>query len=507
MRFNKIFLLPLFILITILLFNTVDGLTCVGGSCGTNTTIIVYDNSTSCLGGSCSVLASINVSDTTLLISNVSVTPVSPVVYNPSNVYSFNATFIGDTTSRGLSLGNVNYTLTDYGSGLKGINFNNLSAGVYSFYFWAIGGNNYTETQSLYFVIEKAVCEVNISLNDQYNNILITEGTNVDIKGNFLSGIQQGNLTIRDDGLILNSTFSTFITGIFNGIGSLVNIISVEVPETENVSICTDSLSVTITQNQTSCNNNFVTQSSESKPFVQLCYGSSFKQGFNTKMNEDGLLTLNIFNSDRSKVSPILARASLTLKDPNGSVMINDEVMLVSDNGGYVYYELPANVLTSIGEYSVSVRADNGKDYGFSEFSLFVTGSGKTLNDGDAFVYLLLLIAGVLLFFLVMSWARNIEGRNFSDNDGMIININNMKYVKYGLWVVAYLIVLFLASMLNNIANSMYLVGGGAFFNVVYTVLLVGLAPYSIVVGFIMIVSMVKDRDLKKLLLRGFKVR
>ena len=74
----------------------------------------------------------------------------------------------------------------------------------------------------------------------------------------------------------------------------------------------------------------------------------------------------------------------------------------------------------------------------------------------------------------------------------MIIGINHLKYVKMILVYFAYLMLIFIISIANNITESfLFLAGAGTFFRIIYLFLLAALIPISIVTPWVFVINFI----------------
>jgi len=128
------------------------------------------------------------------------------------------------------------------------------------------------------------------------------------------------------------------------------------------------------------------------------------------------------------------------------------------------------------------------------------TGQGMIYLGGSVFVFILFLIS--LYFAISIPWADARGG------DGSILYIDYKKYLKFVMWFVAYLCLLFFffvgKGMSYAFLKSTEIFG---FFNVGGTILLIGLAPVLIVSSVFLIFSVLTDKKISRAIERGIPIR
>ncbi len=110
--------------------------------------------------------------------ANATQTPASPVIYSSGQVYRFNITWTDNIAISNalIEFNGVNYSMTNNGN-VYSRTFNDLSAGNYSFYYWAndTSGNS-NQTGSAIYSIVKANGTISLRLNSTEGNINLSYG-------------------------------------------------------------------------------------------------------------------------------------------------------------------------------------------------------------------------------------------------------------------------------------------------------------------------------------------
>ena len=130
-----------------------------------------------------------------------------------------------------------------------------------------------------------------------------------------------------------------------------------------------------------------------------------------------------------------------TILSPNGTILFNN--VLMSQNNSIHNISLNANQTVEIGDYEFIPCC---KDMGESDcktLTFKVTRSGKEVSEGESGIYIVLIIMFVILGIASVVGAWKINGQNEYDFGGKLLKVNFNKYVKIGLWLLAYLFLTF----------------------------------------------------------------
>lgn len=159
------------------------------------------------------------------------------------------------------------------------------------------------------------------------------------------------------------------------------------------------------------------------------------------------------------------------------------------------------------GEYIVNGFGDPNSLNTIFNYNFYINGIGSEINSAQSLLYFILIggIAVVLIFTII--GAIMIKWQNPRDDDGYIIGINDLKYMKVVLWIFVYLEVLFLIFILRNISGG-YLTTEGtySFFNLIFNIMLIGLLPMFPLVIFFTAVIWISDKKTLKAISRGIPI-
>lgn len=161
----------------------------------------------------------------------------------------------------------------------------------------------------------------------------------------------------------------------------------------------------------------------------------------------------------------------------------------------------------NLGEYNVGGVADlDGVDDAWA-YDFDINLMGEELTEAKSNIYIIMLVITMLFLALTVWGAFVIPFSNPRDDQGYLLNINDLKYFKVIMWILAYLELIFLSFLMKNLAAG-YLANGGFYelFNIIFNLLLILLFPAMILTVFFTIVIWLNDKKLADKLTRGFEV-
>jgi len=186
-----------------------------------------------------------------------------------------------------------------------------------------------------------------------------------------------------------------------------------------------------------------------------------------------------------------------TVLYPNSSEMFFNETMTF--HAGFL--NITFNKTEALGDYSYFVDCLDSYDSG----SFAVNPSGVELTTAQGILYSLLLIASFLFMSLAFYGSVSIDGKN-KFQMGKLIEINYNKYIKQGLFFIAYLFLIFSTFFASEISQNFLQLG---FFSTVlnwlHITLWIALAPIFIIFVAFSLIKWVADMNLMELSERGLK--
>jgi hypothetical protein len=181
----------------------------------------------------------------------------------------------------------------------------------------------------------------------------------------------------------------------------------------------------------------------------------------------------------------------------------------VVSNGNMTYnptffnYSLTADQTRTLGEYTV-VPLCAGNTTGFSTYTYLITYTGYELTQPKTILTLGLLTLFVFLFIVCLGVIARLPSSNNYDDEGTLLSINQLKYLRPILYVFAYLLLVAIIFMGSNVALGYLettLIGDVLF--VIYQIMF-RLAPLMVTLWFLyLLYSIFQDKKMKKYLQRG----
>lgn len=218
-------------------------------------------------------------------------------------------------------------------------------------------------------------------------------------------------------------------------------------------------------------------------------------QGFN--------LTVHVFNQTTGlRVSGSTATCFGELYNMSGSHHI-DDAMLVPINNEY-YYHISAGNFTNIKSFSYNVYCNSSSMGGFADGLIYVTYNGEILDVPRAVLYVILISVMILLFIGVFFGIGLLPNSNKTDDDGRIIKVNWLKYLRPALWFVEWMIFIAILYLSSNLAfayltEQMFAKTLFVIFRICFS-----LTPVILVVWIVWIFAkMFHDREFQNMLNRG----
>lgn len=162
---------------------------------------------------------------------------------------------------------------------------------------------------------------------------------------------------------------------------------------------------------------------------------------------------------------------------------------------------------TDLGTYIVNGIGDPDGSVAIWSYDLDVNLMGEELTQAKTTLYFILLIIGFVFFGLTFYGAVRFPFKNKRNEEGDLISINDLKYLKIAMFVFSYLEFLFIMSIAKNLAGG-FLFNGGLyeFLNFIYTILLIGTLPLFPLLIFFTIMIWLNDKKMQDAIQRGLPV-
>jgi len=137
------------------------------------------------------------------------------------------------------------------------------------------------------------------------------------------------------------------------------------------------------------------------------------------------------------------ATCNITIFSPHNFLLINNQPM--TNQNSYHNYTLNTSQTTELGQYRYNILCVDGGDKGIDSFIMEITPSGTQPSTAQGMIYVIVLAISAIMFGVVLWIATGMDGENKFNEKGIVTLINIKKYVKFGLYVMAYLLIVWLS--------------------------------------------------------------
>jgi hypothetical protein len=278
--------------------------------------------------------------------------PQSPVVYDPGQEYQFNVTWQDEVSVSAVWIEHnftgvlANYTVSTSSGDEYYYNYTALAAGNYVWREYGFDDLNYSnQTDQWYYVVTKDNSSVDLLLNGVDGNIMIYEGQTVNKTGYLVDG--EGYIYMYQNGTLINS-----------GAGPLENVTQYNIPGSYNITLV-----YYTTQNYTaSSETHLITVNDDVyAPNVTNVAATPAVIGLGGSTN----ITADV--TDDGVIDTVLAEVML----PNSTMFYYE---MISGGGNTYYYELGTLLTWQLGEYNVTIIAnDTSGKVNNTEYTNFTT--------------------------------------------------------------------------------------------------------------------------------------
>jgi hypothetical protein len=171
-------------------------------------------------------------------------------------------------------------------------------------------------------------------------------------------------------------------------------------------------------------------------------------------------------------------------------------------NGRDFEVDVPVSNFTKIGAYCVLIECNTISQTGGIEKCFEVTYNGKELQPAQAILYGSLILLLVLFVISLLIVHSSLPDGNSHSDDGRILSISKLKYIRPAILVLSYFMVAFICYIASNLSFaylSETLVANVFFF--LFRIMMVA-SPVIVIVWFITIFfSVFEDKEMKKIML------
>ncbi len=195
----------------------------------------------------------------------------------------------------------------------------------------------------------------------------------------------------------------------------------------------------------------------------------------------------------------------------NVTVFDNEEVKVLANQSinasanSFFIVELNETQTANFGTYRIDLFCSNRKIADSPSVTFEVTPTGEELTEAQGIIYMVMLLVGFIIFGLCLWGAIKIPFRDIRDEeDSQILSVNGLKPVKVILGFFAYLCLLFISTIVHDIAQSyLFLNAVEGFFNIVHLVLMFMVYPLFLLTIIVAVKIFVTDKKNQDLLNKG----
>ena len=205
-------------------------------------------------------------------------------------------------------------------------------------------------------------------------------------------------------------------------------------------------------------------------------------------------------------VCSAIATCNITIRNPVDNNVIVNNLAMTNKNNGLFNYTLDSSSTSSLGNYNWDMFCCDSNDCGEAHGSYQITKTGDVLTLDKAIIYLGMMSLLVFLFVITLFVIGKLPSGNTKSDDGYFIEINNLKYLRSVFVVIAYCILLAIVFISSNVS---YLFLESTMVGDLLFKLFMGMGWMMIPMLFIwfiyIFISAIQDKEIKKILERGFE--
>jgi len=166
---------------------------------------------------------------------------------------------------------------------------------------------------------------------------------------------------------------------------------------------------------------------------------------------------------------------------------------------------LSGNNFSELGAYSYYVHCNSTNFGGFTREVLEVTQTGTIPSVQEALIYWISFLGILLLFFLSIYFAITLPYRNTRSDDGKILSVNKLKYVKLGFVLISYALMNWILNLLLGLSDFLSLTMYQGLFSFLFLLFTRMAWPFFVVWLIIFLLTIKDDSKIAKLLKKGFR--
>ena len=187
---------------------------------------------------------------------------------------------------------------------------------------------------------------------------------------------------------------------------------------------------------------------------------------------------------------------------PSGFESINQ---IATKDGNTFNITIDGDSLNSSGTYCFNLVCTDGTSFETGNFCRNITPSGIEGSVYSSIVYGILIFTFLIFFLGSISWFNSLQWEHFKDNEGSIVQVSEDRVKKTILFFCAYVSLLLVFFFMRVMTYSVMITNNTTeIINALWLIFLVGLAPITLAVVVIAVITTITDNKLQKALIRNF---
>jgi len=189
------------------------------------------------------------------------------------------------------------------------------------------------------------------------------------------------------------------------------------------------------------------------------------------------------------------ATCNATITSPNSSIVIDNKLM--TNNVAYHNISLSSNDVNVLGIYTVDMTCVDSSLNGANTFYFKITPSGDEISTAQGLVYSVLFVLTVVVLMLTLYGSFRFPWKNNRNEDGEVIGVNELKYLKLFCVAFSYVLLILINWMAYTLAYGYLSFNFMAnFFYTIYWILLSLAVPLLVILVVIVIVKFIDDKKI-----------
>lgn len=198
---------------------------------------------------------------------------------------------------------------------------------------------------------------------------------------------------------------------------------------------------------------------------------------------------------------------NISVEDPFKNSLVNFSGMTNNLATQKHNYTIPSTDTSHLGLYKYCITATDTFTNDTECFQFEVTLIGEKATTSQSLVFFFVGFLSIVLFLLSLFGAIKIPFKNTRNQQGFVVNINDLKYVKIVLWFVTYILAIFITFSFRHVAQISNWDVGSRVLGAGFWFLIVFLLPAFVILFLTGFMSFFNDKRLNDMIGRNIQVR